>query len=219
MPPDTVELAPFFLAKHELTQGQWRRFTGANPSKHLAGTQVAGRPLDERSPVEQVSWTVAVEQLARLGWQLPTEAQWEYAARAGVAAPWWTGEEPEGLQGAANLADRFARVNGAAYPTEEALDDGHLVHAPVGSFAPNPFGLHDTVGNVYEWCRDHHVDYTLTARSPDGARGGTTSATRIVRGGSYLTLPRQARAARRDSGQPELESETIGVRPARAVAP
>jgi formylglycine-generating enzyme required for sulfatase activity len=218
-PVHTVELAPFFLSKYELTQGQWRRFTGANPSKHLSGTAVAGRELDDLSPVEQVSWLEASRVLARLGWQLPTEAQWEYAARAGGDLPWWTGAEPDGLEGAANLSDRFARRQGASWRVfEDALDDGYLVQAPVGSFRANPFGLHDVIGNVYEWCSDHPEGYDSVSGSA-AEHAASSVPTRAVRGGSYVSAANGARASKRDSGQPELENESIGLRPARALAP
>jgi len=213
----TLTLAPFFLAKHELTQAQWRRLTGTNPSKHLAGTVMGKRALDGRSPVEQVSWWTAREVLARFGWVLPSEAQWEYAARGGVPAPWWTGEEPASLQGAANLSDRTAREEQATWRVfEDGLDDGHLVHARVGSFDANPFGLHDVLGNVYEWCRDPVGSYATAPAGPDGERAGDP-ASRAVRGGSYVTNAAGSRAAKRDSGPPELQSEAIGLRPARRV--
>jgi formylglycine-generating enzyme required for sulfatase activity len=216
-PVHTLTLAPFFLAKHELTQAQWRHLTGTNPSKHLAGTVVGEHELGGRAPVEQVSWRTAHTVFARFGWQLPTEAQWEYAARGGSPRPWWTGEEPASLQGTANLSDAFARDQQAPWRAfEESLDDGHLIHAPVGSFEPNPFGLHDVIGNVYEWCRDEFGQYASTPNGPDGERHGDP-ATRAVRGGSYVTTASGGRSAKRDSGAPELQSEAIGLRPARAL--
>ena len=217
-PVNVVELGPFLLAKYELTQGQWRRFTARAPSKYLAGTQVRGRALSELSPVERVSWFEVERELARLGWRLPTEAQWEYAARAGSETPWWPGDEPAALQGAANLADRFAQANDAPFVAfQEELDDGHLTHAPVGSFEPNAFGLHDVLGNVYEWCRDEYrADGAPTAKG-EGLRTGGNSTTRVVRGGCYASLAVAARSSKRDSAGPELETETIGVRPLRPL--
>jgi formylglycine-generating enzyme required for sulfatase activity/serine/threonine protein kinase len=219
-PVQALELAPFFLAKYELTQGQWLRFTGRAPSSFLSGTQAMGRAIGELSPVERVSWFEAERELARLGWALPTEAQWEYAARAGTATPWWTGEDPLSLAGAGNLSDRYARAHEAPWKdVQPELDDGHCVHAPIGSFEPNPFGLHDTIGNVYEWCRDEFSDYGLAAAPRDGLRLEGNPATRVVRGGSYVSAAKGARSAKRDSAPPELENEAIGIRPVRALEP
>jgi len=219
-PVHAVTLAPFFLAKHELTQAQWQRFTGRTPAKYLAGTQVRTAPITARSPLERVSWLEATRELARLGWQLPTEAQWEHAARAGAEGPWWTGDEALSLEGAANLSDRSARARGAPWTTfSEELDDGHFAHAPVASFAPNAFGLHDVHGNVYEWCRDDYGSYELAHAPLDGLRLGGNPAARIVRGGSFVSAAGGARLAKRDSAPPELENESIGLRPARALEP
>jgi formylglycine-generating enzyme required for sulfatase activity len=216
-PPHRVTLAPFFLSKYELTQGQWQRFTGRRPSKHLAGTRMVGRALSELSPLEQVSWSEARRELARLGWALPTEAQWEYAARAGTDWPWWTGFEPESLQGAANLSDRFANSHGATWASSSEVDDGYMVEAPVGSFAANPFGLHDVHGNVYEWCRDSYGSYALAVAPRDGERLGGIDTTRVVRGGGYSSAARGVRSAKRDNAPPELTNESIGLRPMRAL--
>ncbi len=219
-PVHSVALAPFFLSKYELTQGQWQRFTGRQPSKQPAGTRMEGRWLSARSPVERVSWLEAGRELARLGWALATEAQWEYAARAGTESPWWTGEEAGSLEGTCNLADRYARAHLAPWSVfSDELDDGYVVQAPVGSFEPNPFGLADMQGNVYEWCRDDFGLYTLPVAAGDGQRLGGSVATRSVRGGGYSSAARGARSAKRDSGPPELVSEALGVRPMRALEP
>ena len=217
-PVHRVTLAPFFLAKHEFTQGQWRRVAGYNPSMHLDGTWEAGQAQDERSPVERMSWLEAQRQLARLGWTLPTEAQWEYAARGGTDFPWWPGEEVLALDGQENLSDSFARANDAHWAFfDEELEDGWLNHAPVGSFEANPFGLYDMLGNVCEWCLDPHGAYSLPVGAGTGLRRGGNPATRVIRGGSFFTVAKSARVSVRNSGSPEMENETIGVRPCRAV--
>ena len=217
-PVHALTLDPFLIAKHELTQAQWLRFTGRTPSKYLAGMQVREVAIEERSPLERVSWFEAQRELERLGWTLPTEAQWEHAARAGTEGPWWTGEEPELLSTGANLSDRFARERGAPWSAfSDELDDGHYAHAPVGSFEANPFGLFDVLGNVYEWCRDDYGSYDLACAPRDGLRLGGNPAARIVRGGSFVSAASGARVAKRDSAPPELENEAIGVRPVRPL--
>jgi len=219
-PVNEVALKPFFLSKYEMTQGQWRRFTGRNPSKYLAGTRHSGRELTELSPVEQVSWREATRQLARLGWLLPTEAQWECAARGGAEWPWWAGEDVSALEGVANLADRFASEQLMPFRVfDRDLDDGYAVESPVGSFEANGFGLHDVLGNVFEWCRDPWGVYRDAAAGPEGLRPVGDVALHPVRGGSYVSAAAASRSASRDSGVPELQNEALGLRPMRAIDP
>ena len=104
-PVHEVTLSPFFLSKYEMTQGQWLRLVGSNPSRHLPGTKNQGKVIvDFSNPVEQVSWEDCDLWLGRLGLMLPTEAQWEYAARGGTTTPWWTGLEPSALSKAASIS-------------------------------------------------------------------------------------------------------------------
>jgi formylglycine-generating enzyme required for sulfatase activity len=215
-PVHSITLAPFFLSKHELTQGQWLALSGRNPSSYFPGG--SERAVGPTNPVEQVSWNECTALLPRLGLELPTEAQWEYAARAGSSTPWWTGDEKEGLEGAANLADAYAHGRGATWrPYEDWLDDGAFVHAPAGSYEPNPFGLHDVVGNVWEWCGDLFAEYRQPVRDGDGARAGGGSVLRVVRGGSFNTSAANGRSSGRQSATPELRAISIGLRPARAL--
>src|SRR6185503_3453921 len=140
-PIQEVALSPFFMSKYEMTQGQWLRFTGKNPSRYDPRSEFGGHRSTLLHPVEQVSWTTCSEVLSRMDLLLPTEAQWEYAARAGTLSVWWTGDVKESLAGAANVADSFCRKNGgpSVWVYEDWLDDGYSVHAPVGSYAPNAF--------------------------------------------------------------------------------
>ncbi|MBU0754149.1 MAG: SUMF1/EgtB/PvdO family nonheme iron enzyme, partial [Planctomycetes bacterium] len=190
-PVHEVTLKPFLLSKYEMTQGQWLGFTGDNPSRYGPGGVFGGKEVNLLHPVEQVSWEDCSKILHQLKLRLPSESEWEYAARAGTCTVFWTGDEAETLQGAANVADLFCKNNGgpSSWPYEEALDDGYVVHAPVGSFSANDFGLHDIHGNVSEWCQDIYVGYESTPT--DGTANIRGSSSRVRRGGSWYYGPPQ----------------------------
>ncbi len=223
-PAHRVELDPFFLAKHEVTQGQWLRFTGTEPSFYRPGTGEDGHVRGWHQPVESVSWLDCTKILSRLDLALPTEAQWEYACRAGTASPWWVGADPSALADAANVADRFAVEHGAGYEAGP-WSDGYQVHAPVGSYRANAFGLHDMAGNVFEWCRDGYELYTQPVRAGDGERevlhddqGRRTSAFQpVTRGGAFDMPAFVAKSAFRVQRLPDFKSSDLGVRPMRPV--
>ena len=186
----------FFMAETECTQGQWELVMGSNPS-NFKGTD---------RPVEQVSWYEAVEYCRKLTakqctegilpegweWRLPTEAQWEYAARAGTTGPrygeldaigWWDG------------------------------NSGRQTH-PVSQKAANAWGLHDMMGNVWEWCSDWSGDYsTGSVTDPTGPSSGSR---RVSRGGSWNYFARSARSASRFRFGPGLRYRYygLGFRPA-----
>jgi formylglycine-generating enzyme required for sulfatase activity len=220
-PAHEVELAPFLLSKYELTQGQWQRATGRAPQEIAVESE---DPLV--LPVEHLTWQEAALAMDRLGLALPTEAQWEYAARAGTETPWWTGAGAASLSGAENLSDLAVRraVEETGYelrvPIDESLDDGWAFAAPVGSLRPNPFGLYDVLGNVRELCRDLYGDYEESpARPGDGLREPAERARRATRGGDDNAMPVDARATGRWRAEPDSRQASAGVRPARALDP
>jgi serine/threonine protein kinase/formylglycine-generating enzyme required for sulfatase activity len=219
-PVHDVTLTPYFLSKYELTQGQWQRFTGHNPSTYGPSTTFAGHQQPLLHPVEQVSWTQCVEVLTRLGLVLPSQAQWERGCRAETDSPWWTGVDRESLRGKVNLADRAAARARAAWPDIKDwpdLDDGCVVHAAIGSLPPNPFGLHEVHGNVWEWCRDGYGNYSAdTQADPVAPTAGASN--RVIRGGSFDYAASGARSAYRNSNSPESQNSNLGLRPVRAVS-
>jgi len=220
-PVHEVELSAYFLSKYELTQGQWLRLTGRNPSFHQPP---GGRAPSLLHPVEQVSWLDCMEWLPRAGLKLPSEAQWEYGARAGTDTPWWTGADRESLQEkhAANLADQAAARAGAWWEAEinewPELDDGYAWHAPVGTYSANAFGLHEVAGNLWEWCLDG-FEPGFYGRSPkqDPIAPWEGASTRVARGGGFRNAATDARSARLTNRAPPVANDSLGVRPARAI--
>lgn len=219
-----VTLAPYFMARHELSQGQWRRLSAGDvpsaykPPQLVAKSQVIGFS----NPVEQVSWDACETRLTQSGLALPTEAQWEFACRAMTGTPWWTGPKRDSLRGAVNLPDQAAKRGNAAWPgiaDWPELDDGYVVHAPVDVLRPNAFGLHHVHGNVMEWCRDWWVPYATAPRPGDGFRElpEVRSRGRVIRGGSYGIPATFARSGCRMQENPAFRSAQIGVRAARVL--
>jgi formylglycine-generating enzyme required for sulfatase activity len=181
-------------------EGYFPQYTWRNPGWPQTKDQTQDRP------VGNVSWNDAVkfcEWLSKkTGKQvrLPTEAEWEYACRAGTTTRFFTGDDPASLKGYANVPDEALRkkLGERADPTVFfPFDDSYPFTAPVGGFKPNPWGLHDMLGNVFQWCADE-----IPVDSPQ----------RILRGGSYNTNVQTCRCAARGFGKPWSRYSYTGFR-------
>ncbi len=219
-PIHEVHLSPFFLSKYEMTQSQWERWVGRNPSQYGPGSRHGANVTTRLHPVESVSWEDATRVSRELGLELPTEAQWEYGCRGGTGTVWWTGDESRTLAGTANLADAYchARNGPPGWVYEMWLDDGYVAHAPVGTYRGNGYGLHDVVGNVFEWCRDRYGPYKDPVSTETGERRARASdSIRVNRGGAFSGPAGSARSALRNGGVPGHAVSALGFRPARAI--
>jgi len=219
-PVHAIMLDPFFLSKFELTQRQWLDFLGTNPSTYAPqGLEwLETGSTGDTHPVEGVSWDDCTLTLWRLGLLIPTEAQWEYAARAGTDTPWWTGESRETLIDAVNFGDKSAIDWGAPWAGLDGwMDDGNPVHAHAQHYLVNPFGLDQMLGNIAEWCRERWSGYFTPWRVGDGQREVTSFDRRVVRGGSFVFPVESTRAAYRPGWEQNHRASFIGVRPSRRL--
>jgi formylglycine-generating enzyme required for sulfatase activity len=203
---------PATTARGDAFEGRDPKYSWRNP----------GFPQDENHPVVNVTWNDAV---AMAGWlsrteghayRLPTEAEWEYAARAGTRTRYCSGDDPESLQKVANVFDADAAPNWkkwAGYAL--AGHDGHAFTAPVGSFAPNAFGLYDMHGNAWEWTADWHDDHYYANSPVDDPKGPPTGSVRVRRGGSWHTWSFYARSSFRNWNSPGTRYTLVGMRLAR----
>jgi formylglycine-generating enzyme required for sulfatase activity len=177
-------------------------------------------------PVLMISWADAeafcrwLSEKEGRTYRLPTEAEWEYAARGGTRTPWWTGNDPATLARAANTADASLRSRVPKAAWAAPWDDGFPFLAPVGSFSPNPYGLHDMHGNVWEWCHDWYGADAYAEAPADDPRGPSTGRFRTIRGGGWWNDAAQNRSAQRIYFSPTFRYCLLsGFRVVREVAP
>ena len=185
--------------------------------------RVAGFDQLDTHPVVNVSWNDAMEFCRWLSrregrdYRLPTEAEWEYACRAGTTTSYSHGSNSEGLVKSGNVADAAFE---AQYPELKGLikaSDGYAYTSPAGSFLPNSFGLYDMHGNVWEWCADWYSPEYYAESPIDDPAGPSTGEERVYRGGGWFNCTRGCRSASRSAGFPENRNLTLGFRIAVAA--
>jgi len=246
---------PFYLGVYEVTIGEFRPFVEAtnyqtDAEKDGRGGwgytgnddrpfkrepkytwRETGFPQKDDQPVVNVSWNDAVafcEWLSKKEsqtYRLPTEAEWEYACRAGTATRYAHGSDAEGIERVGNVADatmnqkfvewiKFNKVDREKIGTANH-NDGYVFTSPVGKFQPNAFGLYDLQGNVWEWCSDWDSTTYYRDSPTDDPQGPASGKSKIRRGGSWLHSPTFSRSAQRRRYAPEKRNSPIGFRVVR----
>jgi len=242
----TALVAAFAIGTHEVTIGQWRAVMGAVPPDCEAPCtdDLPASRVSWNDACEFMSKLTALENTARkalsrsllspcytpkgdtwdwtdpacTGFRLPTETEWEYAARAGTKTAYFFGDDREKMCSFANGPDASGKRADVGYEYV-ACDDGHAHLAPVGKFTPNDWGLHDVAGNVYEWAWDWYAEKYPYKASQTGYLGPKAGNYRVLRGGFFWSRPRGLRAANRDRFGPALRFMGVGLRCVRSAPP
>ncbi|MGA2497941.1 MAG: formylglycine-generating enzyme family protein [Tepidisphaeraceae bacterium] len=234
---------PFYMGVTHVTVDQFAAFAGNSGYKTDAekegwavGFEIRYGTLDVKTidgcswrhpsfaqkgdhPVVQVSWNDAnafcdwLSKKSGKAVRLPTEAEWEYACRAGTktAYPW--GDNPDDGKGWANGFDQSLKKKLPDTPADRSFfnwDDGFAFTSPVGSFKANAFGLCDMIGNAWQWCQDRYGHYDTGAATDPG--GPNTGSLRMLRGGSWRSAPARCRSASRDWDGPGYRLDSYGFR-------
>jgi len=198
-PRRLVTIKPFFMSKYPVTQAQYEAIMGNNPARFKGA----------KRPVEQVTWDDSVNFCNKLSQKigkeclLPSEAQWEYACRAGTTTPFYFGE---------TITSDLANYYGHYTYANEAKGLARSETTEVGIFPPNAFGLSDLHGNVWEWCLDGYGSY-YHGKEDGSPLNDKNLKFRITRGGSWSELPCYCRSAKRDLEASNDSEDCVGFRP------
>jgi len=195
---------PYAMGRYEVTQNQWRTVMGDTPAYF--------RACGGQCPVERVSWSdvqtfiTKLNTLTSADYRLPTEAEWEYAARAGTDSPFSFGD---------NIGSSQVNYNGRYPYYGEQVETYQRAPVAVGSYPANPWGLHDMHGNVWEWVQDYQGPYP--ADEVSDPTGPTSGANRVYRGGSWSSTARRCRSAARNLQSPDRRYFNLGFRLSRTL--
>ena len=215
-PVHTVTVGDFYLGKYEITQKQWRNVMGSNPS-YFNGC--------DNCPVENVSWNDIQEFLRKFNqktgqhYRLPTEAEWEYAARGGSLSPAGGGAGGGHKYAGSNNIDEVAwywknsgdvRLNGD-WKWDKIKNNNCKTH-PVGKKQPNELGIYDMSGNVWEWCSDWYGKNYYSSSPRNNPQGPSSGSYRVFRGGSWIIYARFCRVSYRIISYPDPRSNYLGFR-------
>ncbi len=210
-PQHRVKVSQFLMGRYPVTQAQWRAVAGYDPIDQDLYPDPSSFKKGDNWPVEQVSWEDAQEFCQRLSartgkeYRLPSEAQWEYACRAGTTTPFHFGEK---------ITTELANYDGNDTYNGSAEGEYRQETTEVGKFPANDWGLHDMHGNVWEWCEDDdHLNYDEAPG--DGSawvESDRTETNRLLRGGSWYGIPRNCRSAVRNGFTRVSRGLTVGFR-------
>jgi formylglycine-generating enzyme required for sulfatase activity len=244
-PRHKVALSAFYLDKYEVTNRFFQQFaqqtsyrTTAEQEGKAWALTAAGKPEEvsgahwrkpeggvtvfdsnrEEHPVVSVSWEDAQAYCRWAGKRLATEAEFEYATRAGTETKYWWGNGNPGSRRVANIGDESAKRQYSDWIIMTGYDDGYVRTAPVGSFEANPFGLHDMTGNVWEWTADWYDEQYYGSRPPKNPKGPSKGDYKVFRGGSWNAVPGLVRSALRLRMLPStrLDPYRLPLRPGRS---
>ena len=210
-----VTVKTFFLGRYPVTQAQWRIVAETYKQVNIELKPDPSKFKADMHPVEQVSWYEAQEYCDRLAkktkrpYRLPTEAEWEYACRAGTTTPFYFGK---------TISTKLANYDGNHTYANGVKGEYRQTTTPVDHFkVANAWGLCDMHGNVDEWCQDHYGDYEDTPKDGNAWLTENSDATRVIRGGSWDDYPRYCRSASRSNDNTDGRDNNLGFRVSRSA--